>query len=206
MPADEREELAPGVTARAEDPNREFMHWQCINSHRHAVKPGAPDPGRRVRPPLSSRMANKRDRQGVIRELIAAREVESQEELRRLLKQRGWAVTQSTLSRDLREMRVARVPAPGGAVRYALTGATTDDRPPLEALLPHLYTEIGGVGEFVVLHTLPGGAQPIGVALDAEEWPEVLGSIAGDDTVLIICRSAAARERLTRRLRDIAGA
>jgi len=57
-----------------------------------------------------------------------------------------------------------------------------------------------------VLHTLPGGAQPIGVALDAEEWPEVLGSIAGDDTVLIICRSAAARERLMRRLRGIAGA
>jgi transcriptional regulator of arginine metabolism len=82
----------------------------------------------------------------------------------------------------------------------------TDDRPPLEALLPHLYTEIGGVAEFVVLHTLPGGAQPIGVALDAEEWPEVLGSIAGDDTVLIICRSAAARERLTHRLRAIAGA
>ena len=88
-------------------------------------------------------MANKRDRQGVIRELIAAREVESQEELRRLLKQRGWAVTQSTLSRDLREMRVARVPAPGGAVRYALTGATTDDRPPLEALLLALHRARG---------------------------------------------------------------
>jgi transcriptional regulator of arginine metabolism len=151
-------------------------------------------------------MASKRERQGTIREIIGSRAVESQEELRRLLKQRGWAVTQSTLSRDLREMRVARVPGPEGAARYELTGATPDDRPPLAALLPHLYTEIGGVGELVVLHTLPGGAQPIGVALDAEEWPEVLGSIAGDDTVLIICRSGAARERLTRRLREIAGA
>jgi len=151
-------------------------------------------------------MANKRDRQGAIRELIAARPVESQEELRRLLKQRGWAVTQSTLSRDLREMRVARVPTPEGGARYALTGGSPEDRPPLDSLLPHLYTEIDGVGELVVLHTLPGGAQPIGLALDAEEWPEVLGSVAGDDTVLIVCRSAAARERLTRRLREIAGA
>ncbi len=100
-------------------------------------------------------MANKRERQAGIRDLISSRAVESQEELRRLLKQRGWAVTQSTLSRDLREMRVARVPAPGGTVRYALTGATTDDRPPLEALLPHLYTEIGGVGEMVVFTHCP---------------------------------------------------
>jgi transcriptional regulator of arginine metabolism len=182
------------------------MHGECIKSHTLLVNglvlALAPRGGGGY--PLC--MANKRDRQAGIRELISTRSVESQEELRRLLKQRGWAVTQSTLSRDLREMRVARVPAPGGTVRYALTGATTDDRPPLAALLPHLYTEIGGVGEMVVLHTLPGGAQPIGVALDAEEWPEVLGSIAGDDTVLIICRSAAARERLTHRLRGIAGA
>ena len=55
-----------------------------------------------------------------------------------------------------------------------------------------------------MLHTLPGGAQPIGVAIDAEEWPEVIGTIAGDDTILLICRSGAARERVTRRLRTIA--
>ena len=151
-------------------------------------------------------MPNKRERQSGIREIISSRTVESQEELRRLLKQKGWTVTQSTLSRDLREMRVSRVPSPNGATHYSLSGAVSDERPPLAALLPHLYTEIGGVAEFVVLHTLPGGAQPIGVALDAEEWPEVLGSIAGDDTVLIICRSSAARDRLTRRLREIAGA
>jgi transcriptional regulator of arginine metabolism len=206
MAPDEREQFAAGVSAGAQDPNRDFMHWECINSHRHIVNTPARALADRSAGRYAPGMANKRERQAGIRDLISSRAVESQEELRRLLKQRGWAVTQSTLSRDLREMRVARVPAPGGTVRYALTGATTDDRPPLEALLPHLYTEIGGVGEMVVLHTLPGGAQPIGVALDAEEWPEVLGSVAGDDTVLIICRSAAARERLTHRLRAIAGA
>ncbi len=151
-------------------------------------------------------MANKRERQATIRELIASRPVESQEELRKLLLQRGWDVTQSTLSRDLREMGVARVPTPDGAVRYAVAGTATEDgTPPLDALLPHLYTEIDGVGELIVLHTLPGGAQPIGVALDAEEWPEVLGTIAGDDTILVVCRSSTAREKVMRRLKSLAG-
>jgi len=149
-------------------------------------------------------MANKRTRQATIRELIDARPVESQEELRKLLRQRGWDVTQSTLSRDLREMRVARLPAPGGGMRYAAGGPSPDERPPLETLLPPLYTQIDGVGELVVLHTLPGGAQPIAVALDAEEWPDVLGTVAGDDVVLIVCRSGTARERVTRRLRALA--
>ena len=155
---------------------------------------------------VTSDMGDKRERQAVIRDLIASRPVESQEELRRLLRQRGWDVTQSTLSRDLREIRIARIPTSDGGARYAVTGGGGEDvRPPLDALLPHLYTEIGGVGELVVLHTLPGGAQPIGVALDAEEWPEVMGTIAGDDTVLIVCRSARAREKVMRRLRSVAG-
>jgi transcriptional regulator of arginine metabolism len=150
-------------------------------------------------------MANKRERQGAIRELIAARPVGSQEELRRLMLQRGWDVTQSTLSRDLREMRVARVPDAGGA-RYSLTGPVDETgHPPLETLLPPLFDRVDGVGELVVLRTVPGGAQSIAVALDGEDWPDVLGTIAGDDTILIVCRSSGARERLVRRLAAIAG-
>lgn len=151
-------------------------------------------------------MANKRERQATIRELIDSRPVESQEELRKLLLKRGWDVTQSTLSRDLREMRVARVPGPDGAPRYTVTGGSAEDaRPPLGALLPHLFTAIDGVGEMIVLHTLPGGAQAIAEAFDAEEWHEVLGTLAGDDTVLIICRSPSLREKVTRRLRSLTG-
>ena len=150
-------------------------------------------------------MANKRDRQATIRSIIDARAIENQEELRKQLRQRGWDVTQSTLSRDLREMRVSRIPHQGGSSRYALTGDDTDARPPLTTLLPPLYTAIDGVGELIVLHTLPGGAQPIGVALDAEEWPEVMGTIAGDDTVLIVCRSSAAMEKVIKRLKAVAG-
>jgi len=154
---------------------------------------------------LFSAMANKRQRQATIRGIIDSRPIENQEELRKQLRQRGWDVTQSTLSRDLREMRVSRIPFQGGGSRYAITTEDSDARPPLEALLPPLYTAIDGVGELVVLHTLPGGAQPIGVALDAEEWPEVMGTIAGDDTVLIICRSSAAMEKVIKRLKAVAG-
>jgi transcriptional regulator of arginine metabolism len=151
-------------------------------------------------------MANKRERQAMIRELITARPVSSQEELRRLLLKRGWDVTQSTLSRDLREMRVARVPDAVGA-RYSVTDGAADEsaRPGLELLLPSLFVRVDGVGELVVLRTLPGGAQSVAVALDAEDWPDVLGTIAGDDTILIVCRSAGARERIVRRLAAAAG-
>ncbi len=151
-------------------------------------------------------MGNKRERQATIRELIVGRPVASQEELRRLLLQRGWDVTQSTLSRDLREMRVARVPDADGS-RYAVTdGVEESGRPGLETLLPPLFSRVDGVGELVVLRTVPGGAQSVAVALDAETWPDVLGTIAGDDTILIVCRSSGARERLVRRLAAIAGA
>src|SRR6185312_16659793 len=99
-------------------------------------------------------MANKRERQATIRAIIDSRPIENQEELRKQLRQRGWDVTQSTLSRDLREMRVSRIPFQGGGSRYAITTEETDTRPPLEVLLPPLYTAIDGVGELIVLHTL----------------------------------------------------
>jgi len=148
---------------------------------------------------------NKTDRQHAIRELIESRPVGSQEELRRLLRQRGWDVTQSTLSRDLREMRLARVPTDDGS-RYTTTESTPDtSRVTLDELLPRLFDRIDGVGELLVLHTVPGGAQTIAFALDAEGWPDLLGTIAGDDTILLVCRSTAARERLARRIRGMAG-
>lgn len=154
---------------------------------------------------ILSRMANKTERHNAIRELIETRAIGSQEELRRLLRQRGWDVTQSTLSRDLRELRLARVHTDDGA-RYVLTDSGPDpDRVTLDTMLPQLFDRIDGVGELLVLHTAPGGAQAIAFALDSEQWPDLLGTIAGDDTVLLVCRSAPARERLARRIRTIAG-
>ena len=150
-------------------------------------------------------MANKRERQSAILEIIGTRLVSSQEDLRKLLLHRGWDVTQATLSRDLRELRLARVPTPEGA-RYAVTdGSIVESRVALETLLPQLFLRVAGVGEMIVLRTVPGGAQPIASALDGEKWPDILGTIGGDDTILIVCRSGVARDRILRRIKSLAG-
>ncbi|HSJ63119.1 MAG TPA: arginine repressor [Gemmatimonadaceae bacterium] len=149
---------------------------------------------------------SKADRHAVIRDLIARYEVASQEELRQLLVKRGLDVTQSTLSRDLRELRLARIPGPDGTARYAEPeGPLEESRTPaLESLLPQLFVSVDGVSELILLRTLPGGAQAIAEAIDNREWPELLGTIAGDDTILMICRSAQARAKVTKRIREMA--
>ncbi|MFL5619706.1 MAG: arginine repressor [Gemmatimonadaceae bacterium] len=151
-------------------------------------------------------MTNKQARQAAILDLVAEHVVGSQEDLRRLLLARGMDVTQATLSRDLRDLHLARVSEAGGA-RYVLPEALVadNDKPLLASLLPQLFSRVDGVGELVVLHTVASGAQPIAEAIDLEEFPEVLGTIAGDDTILIVTRSAGARMLLTERLRALAG-
>jgi transcriptional regulator of arginine metabolism len=152
-------------------------------------------------------MTRKQERQAAIVDLVAAHVVGSQEELRHLLQARGMDVTQATLSRDLRDLHLARISEAGGA-RYVLPEALApdDDRPLLTVLLPQLFSKVDGVGELIVLHTVASGAQPIAEAIDQEEFPEVLGTIAGDDTILIVTRSVAARIALTEHLRALASA
>jgi transcriptional regulator of arginine metabolism len=151
-------------------------------------------------------MANKRDRHRTILEIVDSAPIGSQEELRQQLLTRGMEVTQSTLSRDLHELRLARVPTDDG-MRYVATETANEagqGRLALAMLLPQLFDRIDGVGELIVLHTLPGGAQPVAAGFDAAHWPDVLGTVAGDDTILIICRSAQAREMLTRKIARLA--
>lgn len=146
---------------------------------------------------------NKRDRQRAIREIITARAVGSQEELRVALHEAGWDVTQSTLSRDLREMRIARLPTPDGP-RYvppeAIAESGSYERTLIEDVLPQFFSSIDGVGELLVLKTIYGGAQPVAEAIDDAAWQEVVGTIGGENTILIVCRSPSARETVEKRL------
>jgi transcriptional regulator of arginine metabolism len=149
-------------------------------------------------------MSRKTTRHAAILGVIGAQDVASQEELRRLLAARGLSVTQATLSRDLRELGVVRVAGENGA-RYALPETIAGEaKPSLETLLPQLFSSIDGVGELIVLHTLASGAQPISEAIDAMGWREVLGTVAGENTILLICRSAQARQEVILRLTEIA--
>lgn len=145
-------------------------------------------------------MAHKAERHAAILELIAAHDVASQEELRALLAGRGMSVTQATLSRDLRELGIVRVPGEDGP-RYARPQTIAGEAiPSLDVLLPQLFSRIDGVGELIVLHTLASGAQPVSEAIDATGWKEVVGTIAGENTILVICRSPQARHDVANRL------
>ena len=150
-------------------------------------------------------MIDKTDRLLAIREIVTARTVASQEELRKLLHKRGWDVTQSTLSRDLRELRLARIPDEQGRVRYAFPEAAAasgeEATRHMEAMLPQLLMGVEGVQVLAVARTMKSGAQPVAEALDQLAWPDIAGTIAGDDTVLIICRSLPGRERVVKRLK-----
>jgi transcriptional regulator of arginine metabolism len=151
-------------------------------------------------------MTKKQTRQAAILNLVAQNVVGSQEELRQLLAGVGMEVTQATLSRDLRDLGLARVSTEDGG-RYVLPESLGDgdDKPLLSNLLPQLFSGVDGVGELIVLRTVRSGAQPIAEAIDQEGFEEVLGTIAGDDTILIVTRSAAARTALTARLLELAG-
>ncbi len=149
--------------------------------------------------------AAKQDRQHAIREIVASRPVASQEELRQLLAERGWDVTQSTLSRDMRDLRLARVPTAAGT-RYTAADSGTPEmgRATLASIFPQFFSRLDSVREFVVVRTKIAGAQPIAEAIDAEDNPDILGTIAGENTILIICRSEAARDRVGKRLLGLA--
>jgi transcriptional regulator of arginine metabolism len=150
--------------------------------------------------------ASKRKRQDAILELVSTRSIGSQEELRQLLLERGWDVTQSTLSRDMRDLRIARVPTPDG-VRYTAGdhSALDEGRAVLSSLLPQLFQRLDFTRELIVVKTYSAGAQPIAEAIDAEGNPDILGTIAGENTVLLICRTDAARDRVAKRLLLLAG-
>jgi transcriptional regulator of arginine metabolism len=147
----------------------------------------------------------KPQRHAVILELVRERRVPSQEVLRELLAERGIEVAQATLSRDIRELALVKVPDENGGSVYTLPAGVTDPTPTLARLLPSLYLGADGVGNLLVVKTLVGGAQPVAVGIDWEEWPEVVATLAGDDTVLVILREAGQREQVVRRIEELAG-
>jgi len=125
-------------------------------------------------------------RQFLIREIISTRPVHNQEELRRELLRRGQRVTQATLSRDLRELGVSRA-VDDGRVRY-----TMPQEAEVRILRPLVGAEVVSIQSnesMIVVQTLPGCAGTVGEFIDVEAHPDIIGTIAGDNTVLIIPRS-----------------
>lgn len=149
----------------------------------------------------------KTQRHAAILRIVRQQEtVGSQEQLRERLKAEGYNVTQATLSRDIRELGLAKVAAPDGGSHYAAGAEGAPGvRPHLEQLLPTMLVSAEGVGPLLVLKTTTGGAQALGLALDGAGWSEIIGTIAGDDAILVITRSERGRRAVQVRLRELAG-
>jgi len=145
-------------------------------------------------------MPGKTKRHAAILHLVREHAIPSQERLRELLVRDGFNVTQATLSRDIRDLGLIKTPDAEGVGHYEAPEEVILPSPPLTAMIPSLLLKVAGVGPLLVLSTPTGSASALAAALDHEEWPEVLGSIAGDDTLLMITRSVGERKKLEKRI------
>jgi transcriptional regulator of arginine metabolism len=141
-------------------------------------------------------------RQSAILDAVQHQPVRSQEQLRRQLRTAGFDVTQATLSRDIRELGLAKLADPQGGAYYAHPHRAAL-RPDLAQVLPALLVSVDGVGPLLVLKTASGSAGAVTEALDQVGWSEVMGTIAGDDTVLVITRSQKLREAIAARIQGL---
>ena len=146
----------------------------------------------------------KPQRHAAILDLVRIQRIPSQEVLRERLAERGFEVAQATLSRDIRELGLIKMPEGDGGAVYTVPAHVTDPTPALSRLLPALFLGADGVGNLLVVKTLTGGAQPVAVAIDWQEWPEVVGTIAGDDQILLILREAKQLPEMIERLESLA--
>jgi transcriptional regulator of arginine metabolism len=144
-------------------------------------------------------------RRDAVARLLRTRRIGTQEELLAALGEAGFQATQATLSRDLARLGARRVSRPEGGTVYELSEDGAAAAEGGLGALRGLVQSIAANASMVVIRTHPGSAPAIARAIDLAQPPEVLGTIAGDDTILIVTRSAAARAQLTERLRALAG-
>jgi transcriptional regulator of arginine metabolism len=144
----------------------------------------------------------KAQRHIAIRELLAQTPIANQDELRRKLADRGFHVTQATLSRDIHDLRLSKGPS---GYSLPISPAEADDLPGIRDVLRGFGLEVRQAGNLLVVITITGGAQPIAAGIDYEDFPEVVGTIAGDDTVLIICPDDRQARSLKSRMDELIG-
>jgi transcriptional regulator of arginine metabolism len=140
-------------------------------------------------------------RQALILEVIDTEAITSQEQLRTRLRERGIEATQATLSRDIRDLGLVKR-AVDGAYRKPQGGETASASNGLERAVGDYLRGSETVEQLLVLKTDVGEAQPLAIAIDRAKLPEIAGTIAGDDTILVICRSANDAAALAKRLAE----
>ncbi|SER15776.1 transcriptional regulator, ArgR family [Gracilibacillus ureilyticus] len=140
---------------------------------------------------------NKAQRHIKIREIITENEVETQDDLVVHFKDLGYTITQATISRDIKELHLVKVPTSEGKYKYSLPADQKFN--PLNKLrrfIMDAFVSIDTATHFIVMKTLPGNAQAMGALIDNLSWEEIIGTICGDDTILIICKTVDDAEKI----------
>ena len=137
-------------------------------------------------------------RQRVILEVLDGSSISSQEDLQRALGKRGLKVGQATLSRDMRELGLVKT-----ASGYVLPGEAEPALPPVSRLVREFVLEVKAAQNLLVIKTTVGSAQPVAAALDGQDWEEPIGTIAGDDTILMVCSDNRGAKVLAARIQEM---
>ncbi|HET6896595.1 MAG TPA: arginine repressor [Candidatus Baltobacteraceae bacterium] len=148
----------------------------------------------------------KERRQRAILTLVSTRPVRSQEELADLLDAQGFETTQATISRDVKELGLVKVPIKDGAAhqfKYVLPSAEVSFSSRLHRLVSELVGEIRSSVNLIVLRTPPGSAMMVAAAIDEAQWPEIIGTIGGDDTILVIVSDPKNTAMIAQRFTDL---
>ena len=153
---------------------------------------------------MATSLVTKQERQDVIRDIIGKQSIETQEDMVRALRERGFHSTQATVSRDIREMRLLKVATPDGAYKYALSGSEAQEVPGrMIYFISESIVSVQTALNIVVVKTRSGAAGAVAESLDGMAWPEVVGTLAGDNTIMIVAhdnQSAARVEEKIERL------
>ena len=144
----------------------------------------------------------KEERLRAITNLISRKAIRTQSELIRELRARGYRTTQATISRDLEELGLLK-DRKTGVYRLSAEAPSEDSASRLQRAVSDYVRTVESTGNLVVLKTVAGGAQGVASAIDQTNWTEVVGTVAGDDTILIIARDKAACSRIVKRLKRI---
>lgn len=147
----------------------------------------------------------KRYRYNKIKEIVQTRTIETQEDLAQALLEEGIEVTQATVSRDIKELMLIKIPTGDGHYRYALSPEENVmlSKNRINRLFQESIIKVDFSLNQIVLHTLPGSANSVAFAIDHAKWEEIIGTIAGDDTLLIIARSVEEVQHVLKRISDL---
>ena len=143
----------------------------------------------------------KKERLKIIVDLIEEKEVGTQEELTELLNKKGYNVSQATISRDIKELNLVKSEGKNVKSRYVKFSAGDNVSPKIVELFKHVTTSISCVNNLIVIKTLSGNAGTAGMAIDGMHYPQVVGSIAGDDTLLVIAKNESDAQLIVKSLR-----